>query len=156
MNVWPVVARQCVTGVPDQQRFKNKLQEYTQKAPTQLPVYQTVNEGTQHAPQFRCTVLVDGTYYKSPNTFPQRKGAEQDAARVALDDINQKIKDDGRPLICEVSSLMVSPTVLIAVCISCIFIKLMFYVNVCVGNILCKYKFSSFASGSFVCYDWII
>ncbi|KAI5684367.1 hypothetical protein M9H77_05595 [Catharanthus roseus] len=88
-------------SVPDQQRFKNKLQEYTQKAPTQLPVYQTVNEGTQHAPQFRCTVLVDGTYYKSPNTFPQRKGAEQDAARVALDDINQKIKDDGRPLICE-------------------------------------------------------
>ncbi|RVX07560.1 Double-stranded RNA-binding protein 1 [Vitis vinifera] len=81
---------------------KNRLQEYTQRSAIPLPIYQTVNEGFQHAPKFRSTVLVDGATYTSPNTFSHRKAAEQDVARLALEFISKKIKDEGCPLIREV------------------------------------------------------
>ncbi|XP_037496242.1 double-stranded RNA-binding protein 4 isoform X2 [Jatropha curcas] len=86
---------------PHQLMHKNRLQEYTQKSSLQLPIYQTVNEGHQHAPRFRSTVIVDGEQYTSPNTFAHRKGAEQDAARVAMECILKKTKDEGCPLIYE-------------------------------------------------------
>ncbi|KAK9272942.1 hypothetical protein L1049_003321 [Liquidambar formosana] len=80
---------------------KNRLQEYTQRASIPLPIYQTINEGYQHAPQFRSSVLVDGAAYTSPNTFSHRKAAEQDVAKLALECISKKIKDEGCPLIRE-------------------------------------------------------
>ncbi|KAA8547737.1 hypothetical protein F0562_004166 [Nyssa sinensis] len=92
---------QSSTNLPDHLMCKNRLQEFTQRAAIPLPIYQTINEGAQHAPKFRSTVLVDGSYYTSPNTFSHRKAAEQDVARVALDGISQKIKDEGCPLIHE-------------------------------------------------------
>lgn len=81
---------------------KNRLQEYTQRSSISLPVYQTVNLGFQHAPKFRSSVLVDGMVYTSPNTFSHRKAAEQDVAKVALECISKKIRDEGCPLIREV------------------------------------------------------
>ncbi|KAL3526971.1 hypothetical protein ACH5RR_011627 [Cinchona calisaya] len=80
---------------------KNRLQEYAQKSSLQLPIYESVNEGARHASQFRATVVVDGTKYTSQRTFSNRKSAEQDAARIALQDIQQKIKNDGCPIIQE-------------------------------------------------------
>lgn len=77
--------------------FKNRLQEYTHKSGILLPVYQTVNEGLQHLPMFRSTVIVDGESYTSPNSFSHRKMAEQDAARIALESLSKKIKDERCP-----------------------------------------------------------
>lgn len=86
----------------EQLMFKNRLQEYTQRATIPLPVYTTVNEGQQvHAPKFRSTVLVDGESFVSGNTFSVRKAAEQDAARVALESITKKIKNESCPLVTE-------------------------------------------------------
>ncbi|KAH7556958.1 hypothetical protein JRO89_XS11G0018200 [Xanthoceras sorbifolium] len=86
---------------------KNRLQEYTQRSLIALPVYQTINEGFQHAPKFRSTVMVDGETYTSSNTFSHRKAAEQDVAKLALECISKKIKTEECPLIIEPQS---SPT----------------------------------------------
>ncbi|XP_057500282.1 double-stranded RNA-binding protein 4-like [Actinidia eriantha] len=95
------VAETVKPDPPTQSSVKNRLQEYTQRTGIPLPIYQTVNEGVQHAPRFRSTVFVDGAYFTSPNTFTNRKAAEQDVATVALDGINQKIREEGYPLICQ-------------------------------------------------------
>ncbi|KAI8534576.1 hypothetical protein RHMOL_Rhmol10G0101300 [Rhododendron molle] len=104
----PAVAEQLNKPVPNQpnnlgerQLYKNRLQEYTQRLGLPFPVYQTTNEGFQHAPRFRSTVLVDGSSYTSTDTFLQRKAAEQDASRVALDELTPKMKDEGCRLICK-------------------------------------------------------
>ncbi|EXB96955.1 Double-stranded RNA-binding protein 4 [Morus notabilis] len=76
---------------------KNHLQECTHKLNIPLPIYQTVNEGFQNAPQFRATVLVDGAKYTSQKTFSTCKAVEQDVAEVALNYISQKKPDDGFP-----------------------------------------------------------
>ncbi|XP_021296460.1 double-stranded RNA-binding protein 4-like isoform X2 [Herrania umbratica] len=86
---------------PEPLMHKNRLQEHTQRSSIPLPVYQTTNEGSLHAPRFRSTVVVDGTSYSSPDTFSHRKAAEQDAAKVALECITKKIKDEGCPIIRE-------------------------------------------------------
>lgn len=77
--------------------YKNRLQEYTQKLGLPLPEYLIRNEGFQHAPKFRARVLVNGKSYVSVGTFPQRKEAEQDAAKVALQSINEARNDGGCP-----------------------------------------------------------
>ena len=86
---------------------KNRLQEHTQRSAISLPIYQTINEGSQHAPRFRSTVVVDEVKYISPNTFSHRKAAEQDVAKLALECISKKIKDEGCPLIREVCYIMI-------------------------------------------------
>uniref|UniRef100_A0A1D1ZA59 Double-stranded RNA-binding protein 4 n=1 Tax=Anthurium amnicola TaxID=1678845 RepID=A0A1D1ZA59_9ARAE len=78
---------------------KNRLQQYAQRSALQLPVYQTVNEGSSHAPRFRSTVIVDGETFRSLQTFSNRKEAEQNVAKVALEGISLKIKREGCPLI---------------------------------------------------------
>ncbi|XP_050284096.1 double-stranded RNA-binding protein 8-like [Quercus robur] len=88
----------------EQLMYKNRLQEYVQRSAIQLPMYKTVNEGSQHAPKFRSTLEVDGQIYTSPNTFSKRKMAEQDVSKLALEHISKKIKDERcplTPLICE-------------------------------------------------------
>ncbi|KAH7682699.1 Double-stranded RNA-binding domain-containing protein [Dioscorea alata] len=79
--------------------YKNKLQEYAQKSLIPLPIYQTINEGKQHAPKFRSFVMIDGVGFVSSSTFSSRKEAEQDAARIALEGILQKTKQEGMHLI---------------------------------------------------------
>ena len=97
-------------GLPEQLMYKNRLQEYAQRSAIQLPMYKTVNEGSQHAPKFRSTVVVDGQIYTSANTFLQRKIAEQDVSKLALEHISKKIKDERcplTPLVCEVCYIMI-------------------------------------------------
>ncbi|CAN4079892.1 unnamed protein product [Withania somnifera] len=80
---------------------KNRLQELTQRSSLDRPVYHTVNAGSQHSPLFRSSVFVDGVWYTSPNTFSHLKAAEQDAAKVALIGVKEKMKHEGCPLIRE-------------------------------------------------------
>nr|GMD12022.1 double-stranded RNA-binding protein 4-like [Ipomoea batatas] len=77
--------------------YKNRLQEYTQKLGLPLPSYKNVNEGLPHSPSFRSTVLVDGRTYEAKCTFPTRKQAEQEAARLALESLSKQINDTGSP-----------------------------------------------------------
>ncbi|KAK4426554.1 Double-stranded RNA-binding protein 4 [Sesamum alatum] len=83
------------SGIPEDFWFKNRLQEFTQKASIALPVYQTSSEGVQPALGFRSRVWVDGTCFESPITFPNRKMAEQAAAKHALMGIQEKVKSEG-------------------------------------------------------------
>lgn len=73
--------------------YKNRLQEFTQRAKIPLPVYRTVNEGQSHAPKFKSTVVVDGVTYASVNAYSSRRAAEQDVAKVALEGISRKINN---------------------------------------------------------------
>ncbi|KAH8511436.1 hypothetical protein H0E87_008847 [Populus deltoides] len=79
----------------------NRLQEYTRRSSLQLPVYQTFIEGSSHAPRFRSTVWVNGAQYTSPNTFFPRKEVEQEVAKVAVESILKRVKDEGCPLLHE-------------------------------------------------------
>ncbi|KAE9591291.1 hypothetical protein Lal_00038494 [Lupinus albus] len=87
--------------MPEHTLYKNRLQEFTQKSSIPLPMYQTVNEGTQHVPRFRSTVWVDGKSYTNQVSFLNRKAAEQDAARLALESLPVVIKDEASPLVLE-------------------------------------------------------
>ncbi|WOL05992.1 hypothetical protein Cni_G14724 [Canna indica] len=80
-------------------KHKNILQEYAQKSSIHLPLYQTINEGSQHAPQFRSTVTVDGNIFKSPYIFSNKKAAEQYVAKYALESIASNIKQQGLAII---------------------------------------------------------
>ncbi|KMT18651.1 hypothetical protein BVRB_2g027800 [Beta vulgaris subsp. vulgaris] len=74
--------------------YKNRLQEFTQRAHIQFPVYHTVNEaGPRDLPKFRSTVEVDGETYSCLNTFSSRKAAEKDVAKIALEGIYKKIQN---------------------------------------------------------------
>ncbi|CAN4083129.1 unnamed protein product [Withania somnifera] len=88
-------------NIPEEFMHKNRLQELTQRSSLDRPVYHTVNAGSQHAPLFRSNVFVDGVWYNSPNTFSHLKAAEQDAAKVALIGVKEKMKHEGCPLIRE-------------------------------------------------------
>ena len=70
--------------IPQECKYKNYLQEYTQREGLLLPSYHTVWDGASHSPMFRSTVVVNGVTYSSPNVFPTRKAAEMDVAGIAL------------------------------------------------------------------------
>ncbi|EYU41334.1 hypothetical protein ABFS82_12G026000 [Erythranthe guttata] len=82
-------------GVPKESWYKNRLQQYTHRASMPLPIYETFNEGAQHASKFRSRVWVDGVCFTSPNTFSNRKASEQDAAKHALIGLREKVKNEG-------------------------------------------------------------
>ena len=71
--------------------YKNLLQEYAQKSGLPLPVYNIENEGFPHAPKFRSSVIIDETKFTSKFTFPDRRAAEQDVAKLAYEAI---VKDN--------------------------------------------------------------
>ncbi|KAE8023326.1 hypothetical protein FH972_009035 [Carpinus fangiana] len=89
------------TRILEHLTYKNLLQQYTKRRCIPLPIYKTINEGSQGALQFRATILVDGGSYTSLNTSSDREAAERNAAKLALEGISQKIKDEVRRLICE-------------------------------------------------------
>ena len=66
-----------------------------------------MSEGPSNALRFRSTVEVDRATYTSPNTFLRKKAAEQDVAKVALEHISKKIRDEGCPLIYDVCYIMI-------------------------------------------------
>ncbi|XP_024012189.1 double-stranded RNA-binding protein 4 isoform X2 [Eutrema salsugineum] len=72
------------TGVVEKLMHKNDLNTYCQRLSIPLPVYQTAFGGCGHAPTFTSSVSVGNKIFTSPNTFPNRKSAEQDAAKLAL------------------------------------------------------------------------
>ncbi|XP_026400072.1 double-stranded RNA-binding protein 4-like [Papaver somniferum] len=73
------------SGLPD---YKNCLITYAQQSAVALPVYETIHGG------FRCTVYLDGEAYRSVNTFGNPEDAEQDASKLALESIAEKIKEE--------------------------------------------------------------
>ncbi|KAA3455742.1 Double-stranded RNA-binding protein [Gossypium australe] len=82
-------------GLPEHLLHKNRLQEYAQKSGLDLPVYDSSSEGFPHAPRFKANVRVNQTTYTCHLTFPHRKQAEQNVAKIALQAIKQAsaIKD---------------------------------------------------------------
>ncbi|XP_038725526.1 double-stranded RNA-binding protein 4-like [Tripterygium wilfordii] len=82
-------------GLPQQPMYKNRLQEYAQKSRLPLPVYCIKNEGYDHAPKFRASVSVGDNFFESRLTFSTRKVAEQDVAKLAIDSMEVKTKDEG-------------------------------------------------------------
>ena len=50
---------------------------------------------------------VDGVTYTSPNTILQKKEAKQDVTEVALEHISKRIRDEGCPLVYEVSYIII-------------------------------------------------
>ena len=61
------------------------------------PIYRTMCERPSNALRFRSTVEVDGMTYTSPNNFlpkKKKKTAEQDVAKVALEHISKRIRDE--------------------------------------------------------------
>ncbi|KAL3640389.1 hypothetical protein CASFOL_015357 [Castilleja foliolosa] len=83
------------SAISESLMWKSRLQEFTQKASVQLPVYQTFNEENKRVPQFRSQVWVDGTCFASPNSYPNKKLAEQDAAMHAFIGFREKVKNEG-------------------------------------------------------------
>ncbi|VVB13484.1 unnamed protein product [Arabis nemorensis] len=63
---------------------KNDLNCYCQRLSIPMPVYESTSEGYDHAPRYRATVSVGKRSFTSQNMFSNRKSAEQDAAKVAL------------------------------------------------------------------------
>ncbi|GKD28210.1 double-stranded RNA-binding, partial [Tanacetum coccineum] len=84
------------------QLYKFLLIQHAQNVWKQRPVYHTLNEGSGHAPKFRCTVMVDGVSYTSPDTFQQRKAAEMNVSRIAYFNLLQKLKNEALYLLREV------------------------------------------------------
>jgi len=82
--------------------YKNRLHEFATRSGIAIPVYQTVSEGEPHNPKFRSTVWVAGISYTSQSTFPQKKAAEQEASRLALEITLQKTRDEGPSLVSQV------------------------------------------------------
>ncbi|KAL5726717.1 hypothetical protein ACHQM5_009732 [Ranunculus cassubicifolius] len=93
---------------PDQCMHKNRLQEHAQRSGLPLPSYHTVNKGKQHEPKFESTVYIDLPDQQilsfTSQPFLHRKEAEQDAARIALTSILRKIKEEGCPVLNEVTT----------------------------------------------------
>lgn len=76
-------------GLPEHLLHKNRLQEYAQKSGLDLPVYESSSEGFPHAPRFKASVRLNQTTYTCHFTFPHRKQAEQNVAKMALQAIKQ-------------------------------------------------------------------
>ncbi|KAG5035260.1 hypothetical protein JHK87_010170 [Glycine soja] len=63
-----------------------------------------------HIPKFRSTVWVAEMHYTSPSTFSQKKkkAAEQDVARLALEGILHRTRDEGLFLVDQISPIFKS------------------------------------------------
>jgi ribonuclease-3 len=71
------------------QDYKSRLQEFLQATQRGLPVYQLVETtGPAHERTYRVEAMIDGRLYGS-GEGRTKKGAEQAAARVALDVLDQ-------------------------------------------------------------------
>ncbi|XP_072998507.1 double-stranded RNA-binding protein 4-like isoform X1 [Typha latifolia] len=86
-------------SMEEQFRYKNLLQEFAQRSAIPLPVYQTESNGSQHLPQFKSTVLVNGVTFRTSSAFPNKKAAEQEVAKLALEGISKSIKNKTDSLI---------------------------------------------------------
>uniref|UniRef100_A0ACD6A048 Uncharacterized protein n=1 Tax=Avena sativa TaxID=4498 RepID=A0ACD6A048_AVESA len=79
---------------------KNRLQEWTQQNNQKFPVYDTELKGELHQPEFRSTVKVAGERFPSDHSHSRLKDAEQDAARVAYENlVTKRTNDDQKDLL---------------------------------------------------------
>uniref|UniRef100_A0A7C9EYL6 DRBM domain-containing protein n=2 Tax=Opuntia streptacantha TaxID=393608 RepID=A0A7C9EYL6_OPUST len=65
--------------------YKSKLQEYCQAKAWNLPVYATTKEGLDHCPQFKATVVVNGSTFSTPHPSKSSKEAQNQVAKLAYD-----------------------------------------------------------------------
>ena len=72
---------------PKEKDAKSRLQEYMQALHEQPPVYESVKEGKDNAPTFRCTATVLGK--KAGGEGKSKKAAEQMAAQKLLDSLQK-------------------------------------------------------------------
>ncbi|KAL8171513.1 hypothetical protein V2J09_023317 [Rumex salicifolius] len=85
--------------------YKSKLQQYAQRAGLDLPMYHIKVKGEPHALRFTCSVMVDDETYESPSSFSQKKAAEQNAAKYALECIMEKRQEIGSSIISKNTTL---------------------------------------------------
>lgn len=64
--------------------FKSKLQELCQNKKWRLPEYCCMRDGADHNPQFKASVVVNGTNFDSPPSCKSSKEAHNEAAKFAF------------------------------------------------------------------------
>ncbi|XP_058755741.1 double-stranded RNA-binding protein 1-like [Vicia villosa] len=64
--------------------YKTQLQELCQQRRWSLPKYSAMNEGLQHMPSFKASVLVNDLTFTSSHTFHTSKEAQNQAAMTAF------------------------------------------------------------------------
>ncbi|KAL3637759.1 hypothetical protein CASFOL_018207 [Castilleja foliolosa] len=74
-------------------KSKVRLGTYTEEASLPPPVYQTFTGEDKSLPSFRSQVWVDGKCFVSPNSYPNKKDAECDAAWYALTALRGQAKN---------------------------------------------------------------
>ncbi|CAN1224515.1 Double-stranded RNA-binding protein 4 [Linum grandiflorum] len=71
---------------------KSALNELCQRQKWPSPVYSTTKVGPDHTPVFRATVTVNGAAFASESVAQSSKGAQAEAARVALLQLSAEIQ----------------------------------------------------------------
>jgi len=82
--------------------FKNNLIQFALKSNMKHPEFFSRNEGSIQAPAYRSSVMVDGLIFTSQLTFFHRKAADQEVARIALEFLTKKVKDEAYSIMSEV------------------------------------------------------
>ncbi|CAN1224513.1 Double-stranded RNA-binding protein 4 [Linum grandiflorum] len=72
---------------------KSALNELCQRQKWPSPVYSTTKVGPDHTPVFRATVTVNGAAFASESVAQSSKGAQAEAARVALLQLSAEVQD---------------------------------------------------------------
>ena len=91
----PVTSTPVSTAKNASLSFKNVLQESAQKMGLALPKYETTLEGSG----FVCTVTFNGQQFKSEGISSNKKQAQQNAASVAIKQLNSEQGTEGKYLL---------------------------------------------------------
>lgn len=86
--------------------YKSKLQEYCQSKAWNLPVYSTTKEGLDHCPQFKATVIVNGSTFSTPYFSKSSKEAQNQVAKLAYDHLTGSSSGNSALLITPTSSVV--------------------------------------------------
>ncbi|GAU27382.1 hypothetical protein TSUD_55360 [Trifolium subterraneum] len=73
--------------------FKNDLIDFTLKSKMKEPVFRSRDVGKGRVPEFISHVTVDGLDFVTPQTFLQRKAADQEVCKIALEHFIKKPKE---------------------------------------------------------------
>ncbi|CDP18828.1 unnamed protein product [Coffea canephora] len=74
--------------------FKSKLQELCHQKKWALPIYSCMKDGAEHSPQFKASVVVNGTNFDSPSISKSLKEAHNEAAKLAFLHFTSVMVDD--------------------------------------------------------------
>ena len=98
----PVTSTPVSTAKNVSVSFKNLLQERAQKMGLALPKYETTLDG----PGFVCTVTFNGQQFKSEGISSNKKLAQQNAASVAIKQLNSEQGTEGNSLLLKTDGLI--------------------------------------------------